>query len=204
MMVLHTTPCVAATLVSQNTSVAASSRPDGAYTVGYAFTVTQPGGARVTHLGVQDTDAAGAASDGILGAGAAVGLWNADGSTLLASATVTTSGTLLGSFRYVTLNTPVILSQGASYLLGAVVGGANERFLDSNPAGGLFVPTTGITLGQNRFTIGDTLSAPLTNGEGLTGRWSPANAQFSAVPEPSTLVFGMTGILGLLSRRRRV
>ncbi len=194
--------CLAAAVVSYN-SAPATSRGDGPWTVGIAFTVTQAGGVLVTQLGVQDAGSGGSPNtDGFVAVSAAVGLWDSTGGTLLATATVTSTDTLIDSYRYVTLGTPVTLATG-TYLLGAAVGSGIEWFLDGNPSTSPFVAAAGIIWVENRYQSGGALAAPVLNGGGSLGRWSPANAQFTVIPEPSVTLTGIAGGLGLLLRRRR-
>jgi hypothetical protein len=212
----------AAVVIEYNSLQIANARVDGPYTIGNVFRVNQPLGIIVTHLGIQDVDAASDAqdpdgADGLTGfadndgffrdtfgggAPLSVGLWSADGLTLLASATVSSTDPVVGSYRYVTLATPVTLATGTSYLLGANIGGGIEWFLD-NPTTAPFSAGSGITLEGNRYAIGGELSAPVTDGGLTTGRWAPANAQFIVVPEPHTLGIGLIGSVGLFLRRRR-
>lgn len=182
-------------------------RSDGAYTVGNTFTVSSASNLEVTALGVMDVSL-----DGFLGT-VQVGLWNASGTTLLASITsgFNSGNTTVGNYRFQTLGAPVTLTANTTYLIGALVGGPGngnfETFVDNNGAAAISTTpaaATYLTLGASVFNIGATLAAPTTAGGAPVGRWGPANLQFSAVPEPSTYaaLFGL-GALGFAAWRRR-
>ena len=205
-----------------------TSRVDGPYVIGNLFRVDVPN-LSLTHLGIQDVDAAsdpqdpdgadsmtGYADDdgffrnnpapfGPAGAPLEVGLWTADGLTLLASTTVSSTDPVTGSYRYALLGSPVALTSGASYLIGAVVGGGIEWFLDNGAGTPAYTAGAGITLLESRFTSGGTLAAPLNNADtgGSPGRWAAANAQLTVVPEPSVALLGIVGAAGIVLRRRR-
>jgi len=172
--------CRAVPIIAFDPSVTHVDRADGPYTVGSLFQVDQAGGIIVTHLGVQDVG-----DNGFSGA-TSVGLWNAAGTTLLASTTVSGSDILIDHYRYVTLATPVTLTQGTSYLLGAVVGGTFPAFSDGLVQRTRYSPFSsefaGITLQDSVVGFGGAaLTAPLLSG-GYPGRWGAANALF-AVPD---------------------
>jgi len=101
--------------------------PDPAYTfgemglgaTGFAFNTFGSLFTVVTACTVTDLGAYDHGQDG-LNASMPVGIWSADG-TLLASTTVTTSDKLVGFFRYHTLTTPVALTAGQQYYVGAMV-----------------------------------------------------------------------------------
>lgn len=182
-------------------------RGDGPFTIGNLIEV---GSSPITinALGVQDLSSSGngqPASDGFFN-NVFVGLWTADGATLLSSVVIPASGagsTLIDSYRYVglsaDLSTEITLAANTQYLIGAGVGSGVEWFTDSNTA---TVPFTGngVTIVQNRFsfTAGD---APTGDGGGSVGRWAAANATF--IPEPSSAtLLGLAGMALLLRRRK--
>ena len=88
---------------------------DQSATIGWSFSVGAV--SELTALGIYDHD-----GDGIEDAHP-VGIWTAAGA-LLAQATVPvgTAGTLVGSYRYVTLASPLTLSAGQTYVVGAYFG----------------------------------------------------------------------------------
>jgi hypothetical protein len=81
-------------------------------TVGWKFTVASNYQLLATHLGFYDRGTDGLYSNHM------VGLWALDG-TLLINVTVMTNSPLQGDFRYEQLATPVTLTAGTSYILGA-------------------------------------------------------------------------------------
>jgi len=174
-MLLVAVAPAAATVFSYN-GTPAPVRADGSYTVGGLITVGTTA-QTITHLGVQDTNAVGVATDGFLTGGTSVGLWSADGSTLLATANVVTASPIFDTYRYAALTSPFTLQPNTSYLIGAVVGGAEERFIDNAGGAAPFGAQSGFTLVQNRFAAnGAVLTAPVLNGTLTVGRWAPANA----------------------------
>jgi len=88
-------------------------------TIGWSFSVGAV--SELTALGIYDHD-----GDGIEDAHP-VGIWTAAGA-LLAQATVPvgTAGTLVGSYRYVTLASPLTLSAGQTYMIGAYFGPVSD------------------------------------------------------------------------------
>jgi hypothetical protein len=136
-----------------------------------------------------------------------VGLWSADGSTLLATAQVTNSNPAqAGGYRYTSI-TPITLTAGTDYLIGAYVGGGNAFFGD----GGASAPYSGdaVTIVNDVFNSngGTGLQAPLSDGGNAIGRWGPASfLATTPAPEPSSVValvgLGAMGLF-LFARRRR-
>ncbi len=142
---------------------AATHRADGPYTIGNLFTVGSEN-IWITHLGAQDDSAAGPTTDGFFAGNINVGLWNATGTTLLATASVPSTGSLFGSYRYAPVaGSPITLNAGTQYLIGAAVGGGLEWFEDSGAGAAPFVGN-GVTLDASRFNSGGTLTAPLSPG----------------------------------------
>ena len=176
-----------------------SARTDGPYTVGDFFQVNHT--LTMTALGVQDI-----ASNGTTGGqsfpvgGVEVGLWSADGSTLLASITVTNADPLTGTYRYAAIS-PITLNAGTDYLIGALVGDVNVPFGD----GGSSSPYSGnsfMTLLNDQYHAGASLSAPLSAGGNSIARWAPANF-VTSLPEPSSIILCGLGFVGLLVAARR-
>jgi len=213
----------AATVLSYDGSLQGDARGGGPYTVGSLFEVGDTP-RFVTHLGAQDADAAVDAqdpdgADGLTGYadddgffnegnGIQVGLWSADGSTLLASALVTSSDMEIGSWRYAPIpGGPVVLEPNTQYLIGAFVGGGIEWFIDNDTSTAPFDADTGFTLIGNRFLSGS-FGAPVNDGGPAVGRWGPANAAAITavpIPEPATLAalgLALVGIRRYVKRRK--
>jgi galactan endo-1,6-beta-galactosidase len=104
-------------------------------------------------------------------------LWSGDGSTLLATTTVLSSDPLTGGYRYHALASPVALSPGGTYLIGAEVGSSiaffydagNNAFVSANPT---------IIITDCRYHSGTSLAAPTSSGGGAIARWATANVSF--------------------------
>ncbi|WP_437664902.1 hypothetical protein [Sorangium sp. So ce1182] len=155
----------------------ASHRTDGPGTVGILFQVGSTA-MTVSALGGQDDSVSGPAADGFVGGGLQVGLWDATGTTLLASTTVLSADSLVGTYRYRALASPITLQPNTSYLIGALVGGAFEPFEDN--AGAAKFSAHGATIVGNRYAIGNSLTAPTIDGAETLGRWAPASLLFSS------------------------
>ena len=116
-------------------------------TVGSKFTVGA--NALVDKLGFEDQLVNGLASSH------QVGLWNSSG-ILLASVTVQsgTGSVLIGNWRYETLPTPVTLTAGATYIVGAQVTNGGDKWTDNGNFPIEFAINQGFSLGSppNVFT----------------------------------------------------
>lgn len=135
-----------------------------------------------------------------------VGLWSGDGSTLLAQVSVTTTSDPHDGFRWAGLTSPVSLSQGQTYLLGAwlVVGSDNSALW--NAASASF--HSALTYKGGRFFAdpdvpGSPLTAPTfpAPDDQALGYFGP-NLEFETecqpVPEPSTVFAGCVLVIPLL------
>jgi len=151
----------------------------------------------INALGVQDGGL-------FLGSSTEVGIWNATGSTLLASATVTTADPeLAGNYRYGSISA-LTLAANTDYLIGALVGTGYADFGDDDTTA-TYSADTDVTIVNNAYVgSGSTLAAPTVNGTDALGRWAPANAtDLQAVPEPSVLALSALGSLTALLKLRR-
>jgi len=152
----------------------------------------------ITHLGFYDSG-----SDG-LNQSHEVGIWTADGSTLLASAIVPsgTAGTLDSGFRFVAI-TPLVLAANTEYLAGAFNGD------NTDPITRYATATTDsrITLGSTRYDLVFTgvFTAPTgTQGTDFDDGYFGPNFQIGDdVPEPGTIALVAGGILLAILNRRR-
>jgi hypothetical protein len=162
------------------------------FTLGWEFQANAP--VVVSELGVFDSD-----QDGLTDS-YAVGLWNSSG-TLLASTTVAagTVDPLIAQFRYNSV-TPVALTSGADYFIGALYTTGDDGVLFPGSA-----ETTDprITYLQSEFTAGGTLSMPTSTG-GAGGYFGPNFTIGGGVPEPATWAFLIAGfgMVGAGMRRR--
>ena len=159
----------------------------------------------VSALGVQDINGSGALGTGLF-APVTVGLWNASGTTLLATATVNNSDPAqAGGYRYASI-TPITLTAGTDYLIGAYVGGGIQWFGDASPGSAY----TGdlVTLETSVYNPAVGLNEPLDSSGSAAGRWAPANFFGDRCPEPSSVValcgLGAMGLVLVARRRRKV
>ena len=169
-------------------------------TVGYQFTANQA--LSVTALGVYDYNFG---TKGPLQSSHQVGIFTTSG-TLLGSAMVSPTSTLLDGYRYTNI-AGLALTAGQSYLIGAFYSAVS-----ANDDGYYFSTTTvstspAITFGSAATVNGATFSAPTTLN-GTNGRFGPNflyTTATSAVPEPATwamMILGM-GAIGFAMRRRQ-
>ncbi len=178
----------------------ADARLDGPYTVGSRIRVGATA-QQLTHLGVQDADAAVDANDpdgadGLTGyadddgflngaAGVQVGIWNGAG-TLLATASVVSTDPHFAGWRYKAV-TPITLAANTDYYIGARVGVGVEWFLDSASGTPPFAAEPEFSVTLNTFATGAALARPANDGTLTLGRWGAANALLGA---PSVFTVG--------------
>jgi hypothetical protein len=141
-----------------------------------------------------------------LAVGHRVGIWTANGSSLLASTTVTNADSTLegpivngAQFRFAAI-APLVLYAGTTYVLGAAIEGAPDIWYAagtniSNSPSLVTVSSTGV------YNLSPFAFPNLTIGN----RYAAGNFTASAAPEPASFILIATG-LGLLVfglRRRR-
>lgn len=138
-----------------------------------------------------------------------VGLYQVVGGvgTLLASATVTSSGTRVGDFLYQSLTTPVLLATGGDYVLAGVTGPTDPYVFDvQDSQGNATLTTSGVTYIQDRSAVSSTLTLPTQTDPSSTPGFFGPNFLSAPVPEASTTVsLGLLlalGFLGVAARRR--
>lgn len=176
-------------------------------TVGSAFTVGSQA-LQVTALGYENSGLDG------LDVSHQVGIWNSDGSSLLASVTVPsgTSATLKTQWRFVDLGSPIVLSANTSYVIGANVTLTNDPWTDSNfndgggPYSIVLANNSAVSVTQNRYQDPSGFQFPSNNGGGDLLRWAPGNMEFTVILEPAevgTLLGGAILAVVLLGRRFR-
>ena len=170
----------------------------GSDTIGWEFQVTEP--ISVTQLGFVDQGADG------LAAAHPVGLFQPTGpitGNLLASVTIDNDDPLTGTTRYESLASPVALTPGVTYVIGAYVSPTNTDNWLSSPSSVSRDPI--IRYGGAHFGGSSSgLSYPYSLNATNSGRYGP-NFQF-VVPEPAGLGLMLLGCstIGAIRRRRRI
>jgi hypothetical protein len=155
----------------------------------------------VTSLGAFDSTISDSASP------IEVGLWDHTG-LLLASVTVTSNSTLVDVSRYQSI-TPVTLTAGLTYYLGAyaTAGGTIIVTGESPPPGGVggFATTspqiqigTDVYATNGGFTFPSIIDGDPHSGAAIMG----PNFEFSAVPEPAVGGFALLGVAIVAFARR--
>src|SRR5688572_8412866 len=138
--------------------------------------------------------------DGLLGS-YQVGIWLVSTQTLLASAIVTPASPLGGlyeNFRYAAIP-PTTIPAGQSFIIAALLPATP---LDAWLSDDIHVNSVGITgPGTGRFEIAGTLTYPSQTVSPFAV-YSVANASDMIVPEPSSGLLVIAGLLGLAARRR--
>lgn len=160
--------------------------------VGYRFTVSSS--VQVTGLGYYDREGDGLSSSHL------VQLWNADSQQPVTSKTVPagTSTLLANNFRFVSLDTPINLLIGTTYVVvGQFVSGDGDFLGTTNtPTMG---PSVNFVSGANSNS-----SSPLIFPGGQSGSVYAGGNILYVVPEPSASMMLALGGCALLTRRRRL
>lgn len=203
---LLSTPAFAVPIAAVDVANTGNSDNGQTQTQGWEFRVTAP--ISVTALGIFDSD-----SDGLVDPHT-VGLWT-DSASLLASLIVPegTGTTQIGSFRYVDLAAPILLTPGQNYVIGALYLGTRDGgTLDPDPADrDLFISigSTPIrTFAPEIEFIDPRISSQQTSGllfptvQSLHGFSAILGPSFlfeatRQVPEPSTFALFGVALLGL-------
>jgi hypothetical protein len=171
------------------------------FTLGSIFTANTA--VTVTDIGVFDSS-----QDGLVDS-YPVGLWDSGG-TLLASGVVSsgTGSPLTNQFRYVGIS-PVTLTAGMQYAVGALFLTGNDPLVSTSFTGPTnFSTDPRIGFVTNSYKAGSSLSAPFTSGGGV-GYFGPNFKIMDSgtiVPEPGAIAFGVLAagsVLGLVARKRR-
>ncbi len=177
----------AATLLSE---LVAPNRADFTGTVGIRFIPKKP--ILVTSLGFQDADGDGLQSSH------QVGIWNATtglevvGTTVLAG----TASPLDSNWRYEAI-APFELIVGQQYFLSGFVSDSGDSWTDAGFASGMSINfPADFDVTQDAFR-GTTYGNLVSDGGGDNLRWSPANFQYSVIPEPSALILSAIALIGL-------
>ncbi len=190
-------------------------RDDDDTTLGGVFSVTSDAALprlRVTALGIWDDDASdvvnwpggtpgetGGTPDG-LAESHQIGIWNADGTALLASVTATagTGGTLVGEFRYFDLAAPIKLHGGETYVIGAhYTAGTLDLWHTRETV------TTGprVNLLGHAFSRSAGFRYPEANSTTNAEMYIGPSFQYIEVPEPASLMLLVAGA-GIFLRRQ--
>lgn len=175
-------------------------QPGSSFTAGYSFTLSQS--STVNSLMIWDKN-----NDGLL-TSHQVGLWNSDGSQLLASATVAAgtsdpsiaSASGLGSWRYKAI-TPFVLNAG-TYVVGGLYTNASD-FMRYNMSNRVMAPGAAYLdgrIGQNASLIFPNLSASIDFGlnNGVFG----ANVGLQPAPEPGSMILASLAVGTLAAGHR--
>lgn len=143
-------------------------------------------------------------SDGVLSSAHSVGLWNAVTGTLLAKITVApATATLSSGYFYANLISPIELTQGTRYRLGAQYSDVDLDLARGNvPAGGV-VTDSRITLRDAYLSSGSGFEFPDLNVSGANLGFFGPNASFIPVPEPAAAAFAAGILLAAFAAVRR-
>lgn len=170
-------------------------------TVGFEFTPSV--NMTVTALGYYDykNGSSSDVGDGLLDS-PQVGLWAKATGAELTRVTIPsgTSATLDGVFRYLTLATPISLTAGTAYVVGAEVqsGATHDVFADSVLTTTYAADVSGLGA---RWSSDYPLGNPTNVNGTMTGYFGP-NIEYSVVPEPAAITLLLSPVVGLLRRRR--
>ena len=168
------------------------------FTIGYEF-ITRDIEPLVTHLGYWDEDEDGLPSEVI------VGLFSSQGD-LLRNVTLSsgTGASLVDGFRYVGLDSPLMLSAGTRYILGAYIQPGTSYSAGDTIEGVHFTTSPGFDVSEERASMAGQLDLNFPDevydqNEAFIG----PNLQYVVVPEVSSSLLALAGLvsLGLIRRR---
>ena len=167
------------------------------YICGFEFEVTDE--LLVSALGFFDMG-----QDGWASGPASVGIWDLDSQVQLLSASINSTDTLIGRFRYQDIQ-PLLLSPGVAYVIGG--GGAEGLFPQANSQGVVLTFDPLVASSNNVRYCRRPPCIPNSVNPGR-GDWAVANFLFedasAPVPEPGTMALFGIGLAGMgLARRRR-
>jgi Domain of unknown function (DUF4082)/PEP-CTERM motif len=123
-----------------------------------------------------------------------VGIWDSSGN-LIAETTVDSGGTIVNQWIYDALATPVTLTAGDDYYVGALYTTSDDPLVF--PGSGTVTTTSNISYITSVYAFGSSLSWP-TSSVGFGGYFGPnISATTSTIPEPSTWAMMLLGFAGL-------
>lgn len=148
-------------------------------------------------------------NDGVADSTAQVGIYDPTGlnGTLLASVQAGTSATSFsGDYRFIALNTPVLLAANTTYRVVANTGNVSGTSHNETPIGGTVVSGPDLTINTSLAYNGGTVAGGGLNKANTSSSSPPfiyqGNFEYSTVPEPSAAFLGLLSLGGLLRRRR--
>jgi Domain of unknown function (DUF4082)/PEP-CTERM motif len=185
----------ASTLAVNVTNTTGTTLSNPPFTLGWHFTVLND--ITLTDLGLFDDS-----QDGLTDS-YEIGLWDSS-QTLLRSATLSSGSgtTLIEEFRFVSVS-PLLLSAGQTYAIGALYISGNDFLIFPGAATG-FTTAPDLTFLNNAFAGDGSLSFPGDSSEPGAAYFGP-NFRYdsAAIPEPASLTLFGLGLAGIARRRWR-
>ena len=184
----------AAVVLFSGTGSGSTLRDNYSGTVGARITPTNS--ILVTQLGYWDQDGLGLATNH------QVGIWTDTGGSPLGSVTVQTNSTLIGVYRYALLTTPITLTNGVTYRIGAeVMDTSGDAWLEKSA--GDYTVGAPVIINQRAYSgSGAGFAFPVNAAAGVGLAYiAPNFISEVLVPEPSALL--LCGVGGMLAWWRR-